>query len=291
MAQQDIDIVLLKGMAYIELYYRNFGLRPMNDIDILIRIKDLSKTLNMLKKIGFEPTDQLWCNFDEEYTYIRHGAGFHHPEMEIDIDLHWHILPENRGIEDDNAIWRRKKEFDIEGGVKCFTLEATDHLLHTCLHGFKWNPIPSLRWIADALMILKHEDIQWQILIDEAKTREMGYTLGKALEYLKREYNASIPVPVVDELMSCPMSRREKIGKHARYSSPDPESLFVRPWRWFHYQCYLYMQAKRYKSIQCIIPSNVIRLLRYHWQKKNSSDVFVKFFRGWLKKIKIYFDT
>ena len=36
-----------------------------------------------------------------------------------------------------------------------FTLDPTDQLFHTCAHGVKWEPVPSLRWIVDAAMILK----------------------------------------------------------------------------------------------------------------------------------------
>ena len=57
--KNNIDIIPLKGIALSYLIYKNMPFRNMNDIDILIRQKDLNKTCDLLNDNGFKEFPNL----------------------------------------------------------------------------------------------------------------------------------------------------------------------------------------------------------------------------------------
>src|SRR6185436_11185739 len=50
-----IDVLVLKGAALAQLVYPQPVLRPMRDIDILVRASDVYRAYALLPKIGFMP--------------------------------------------------------------------------------------------------------------------------------------------------------------------------------------------------------------------------------------------
>src|SRR5215470_12661875 len=40
-----IDVMVLKGTALVLLHYKDYGLRPMNDFDVLVRLKQSSEAI------------------------------------------------------------------------------------------------------------------------------------------------------------------------------------------------------------------------------------------------------
>ena len=55
LAEAGIDTVVLKGAALGELHYRGVGLRPMNDVDILVPRARALDAMNALQEAGYTP--------------------------------------------------------------------------------------------------------------------------------------------------------------------------------------------------------------------------------------------
>ena len=55
MAQAGVPFLVLKGAALAHLVYDDPRLRPMRDVDLLIRRPDGSRTLDVLRRCGFSP--------------------------------------------------------------------------------------------------------------------------------------------------------------------------------------------------------------------------------------------
>ena len=89
-----IDTIVLKGAFLAEEIYKNIGLRPMSDIDLLIKEKDLQKAKNELTKLMYFASIYFQRNCMNNFKrYYIMNYRFVHKNKKIDIDLHWDIQP------------------------------------------------------------------------------------------------------------------------------------------------------------------------------------------------------
>lgn len=196
-------IVLLKGMAMILGHYHDFGVRVMGDVDILVPRSSLPLAISLLEERGWKRT----FPFDptrEEHLKRWNGAGFLH-EKSFRLDLHWRLLLES-SPELDEESFTHAKPTDREG---IYLLGPTELLLQTCVHGMKWSPVPLIRWVADAMTLLKKEAIDWERLEDLAKKSSVCRPLALAFRYLAQEFGASIPI--LERLQKSPSLRLENL--------------------------------------------------------------------------------
>ena len=60
-----IEMVLLKGAPLLDVYYNGFGLRPMNDTDVVLRWKDVRKAVSLLEEAGWNGSRLVeFCDAD-----------------------------------------------------------------------------------------------------------------------------------------------------------------------------------------------------------------------------------
>lgn len=176
-------IALLKGMAMILYHYRDFGARVIGDIDILIDRDHLPLAYSLLTSSGWrcelkgldpENSDQL----------IRwHAANFTHPSG-LNLDLHWSLL-----LESIPALANDVLE-TIPPGIQ--PANPTHLFFQTCIHGYKKSTAPLIRWIPDALTLLK-SPIDFPLLFEVAKASHLTLTLSSALAHLSHYVSHPLP--------------------------------------------------------------------------------------------------
>jgi hypothetical protein len=200
----EIDPLLLKGAALARFYGGDAGRRPMRDVDVLVRPDRLDHAIDVLGRLGYAPHGMgLSCLV--RYARRRSpGWSFVAPGRP-DVDLHWNMLHESRGADADADFWKAAVAIDFEG-VPAKALCATDQLLHVCVHGLQPEPVENLRWIADAIAILRHEaePIDWRRLVEQVVRRGLVPQARYALGFLAEAFDAPIPPRVLEQL------RREK---------------------------------------------------------------------------------
>jgi hypothetical protein len=226
-----IETMVLKGAALTPLYYRNHGLRPMSDIDILVPSKKAREAINVLIESGWVPASQS----PESQIPIAHGTEFKSTSGQI-IDLHWHVLHECRRPEVDDRFWERAQVIKLNN-VSTHALSPTDQLLHVLVHGIKWNPDPPFRWVADAVTIINTapSQIDWHTLIREAKEYRLVLPVKMGLVYLRSMFNASIPQAILETIQNTPASRMERIEHRYKTGNYLRKPLGYMPVLWFDY--------------------------------------------------------
>jgi hypothetical protein len=229
-----IPTILLKGAALIQLYYKDSGCRPMNDVDVLIPTKQARASMAILKKLDWKSPG---TSSPETWIPIRHSIPFE-DRHEDQFDLHWHLLWECWHANDDEY-WETAKPITINN-IPTLTLNSTHQLLHTCWHGARWNEVPPIRWIADAMAILEDTktEIDWNLLISQAQRHRIILLLKECLEYLKNLLGAPVPDDVIESLQELPVSRMERIAREAAINPLAPSSsrrillLLYNDYRW-----------------------------------------------------------
>jgi hypothetical protein len=202
-----VRIMLLKGAALVHNYYKDLGARPMNDLDILVSPAQLAAAIKVLVGAGWR---------EKKILPIYNSRTFLDPENH-ELDLHWHVLHECLTDNADSSFWKYASSAHF-GGVETLIPSPTDLLFHVCVHGMRWNYIPPLRWIADAMTILNvaGDGLDWERIVSEAKERQLILVIREAFCYLRDKMNAVIPRAVIQELTALELSPIEKMDYAAR---------------------------------------------------------------------------
>jgi hypothetical protein len=204
-----IEILLLKGAPLQSLYYKGAGLRPMSDVDIAIRRKDMAKSISLLRKAGWSVRERELQEFDESDTGMlenllqqHHGFQFKSPDGH-EIDLHNHLLKDAFTAAADDWFWNASLPYSFMG-MQMRRLDATALLFHVIIHGVRPNLEPPVRWITDAHVILAEakDEIRWEDMIELARRESLSHRLYLGLSYIAEQFAAPVPPYVFQELQA-----------------------------------------------------------------------------------------
>jgi hypothetical protein len=212
-----IRTLVLKGAALGALHYGDRGARPMNDLDILVPRDAAPEAMRVLRANGFIPEVEP----PEAMLGIRHSENFE-DEDGRSVDLHWYALAQPAN---DDDFWAAAVPVEV-GGVPTLALCPADELLYACVHGLCLNPVSPIRWVADALIVIRSAEgrLDWSRLVERGVARRLTVTLGAALEYLRNEFAAPVPVETLAALRSAPSSRVERWA-HRALLTPPPNAF------------------------------------------------------------------
>jgi hypothetical protein len=229
--RRGIEPLLLKGIALVLLYYRDPGLRPMDDVDVLVPADRAEAATAALVEQGWRPRARVTAQHVESH----HAMTFTNPDGHC-LDLHWHLLPDNCGPGADAALWERARAVALHG-TAARAPDATDQLFHVCAHGVKWEPIPPLRWIVDAATILAHAaaEVDWARLARESRQRRLVLPVRDALGFLHATLGIPVPDAVLAELRGAAVSRVERWEYRLR-TRPTGRALGRIPEHWLRHR-------------------------------------------------------
>lgn len=214
---EGIQTMVLKGIPLAILYYRNYGVRPMSDIDILVPASQAVLTFDVLKRAGWSPTANESLDAPMQYRHSQQFIG----ESGTEVDLHWNIMMESTRVDPASDFWSKAVPIKIHG-IPSNTLDPTDMLFHVIVHGIKWNPEPPIRWIADAMTIIRsnNPDIDWTRIINHAKKYMVSLQVKEGLCYLYDKFQAPVPKTIMDDIKAMPVSHLERF-EYRRLISND----------------------------------------------------------------------
>jgi hypothetical protein len=108
------------------------------------------------------------------------------------VDLHWHVFEECCRPDDDDDLWAASSVMTF-GGAATRVLAPEDQLIQACVHGEKWVKVRGVRWIADAMLLIRRSRIDWPRLVAHAIRRRFVLRMRAQLEYLRTAFEAPIP--------------------------------------------------------------------------------------------------
>lgn len=207
---EHIEVMVLKGMTLASEYYDDMSLRPMNDVDLLIRLDDAQRAIGLLERGGeWLRADAMRLSAPEEFAVHPSCAFTFKGNPEIGIDLHWRLFRAWSSREAETVLWEHATSFE-SAGTRFLMPNASDMLLHICAHGMQWNDMPALRWVVDAVMVMRRGGVDWTYLSEQAERRGLTHGLVQTLQYLRSVFRAPIPEAALERiggLRSLPIER------------------------------------------------------------------------------------
>jgi hypothetical protein len=162
--QARVDVVVLKGAHLADLVYEEVALRPMGDVDLLIRSADLRAARSVLLDLEYRgPQGQGEHHQQEPIEWANHLDPVR-KEGGLLVELHYAIG--STGLvkgPDVDGLWDRAVPVRI-GGAEAQVLSGEDLLLHLCMHAALQHGFGvGLGHLCDIPAVLDHhgEKLEW----------------------------------------------------------------------------------------------------------------------------------
>lgn len=195
-----IPVMLLKGAALVEAVYRDPALRPMDDVDLLVRAADIREAQHLVESLGYKVSGASLGRDDE----ARLASNFHHyplihPSGGLAVEIHHHLTSTTAAF-DISGYWDRA----VPSGSGSHLLPAPEDLfLHVAIH-FTEDRIARRRYalgqLADLSWIAHRWDLDWTELARRADSYGESERLFLALEMMRCLRLGGPPAEVVMSL-------------------------------------------------------------------------------------------
>lgn len=194
----DIPSIALKGAFLAQFAYAEPGLRPMRDLDLLLRPEQAVRAFELLGAHGYRA---MFEGAPEAYFADR----IHLPPLTgpggICIELHHRLTPPGRqDAVFESGLWVRSISGTV-GGVPIRFLAVEDLLLHLCIHAtldhqLDLGPLA----LADVALLTKKQAVDWTDFLARVSGGNWQRYALSVLYLAKRHLGAKIPDEVIAAL-------------------------------------------------------------------------------------------
>jgi putative nucleotidyltransferase-like protein len=201
--QEQIAVVPLKGSLLATLYYAEPGLRPMNDLDLLVRPADEQRMLRLLARLRYQPIARsqkhLLLARPESHGSVVSYIG-EHPDNPRSLDLHTRLAEYFWGIHYDltEEAWADSASGRLQG-VEARVLGPATLLHHLAIHASSdalARRLRLLHLVDIALVADKIDHAGWERIVEGAQRRGEQRMVYPALLLTSRYYPV-VPAPVL----------------------------------------------------------------------------------------------
>lgn len=200
---QNIPVIGLKGIYLSEWLYHDIGLRQFSDIDLLVKEEDALSCISMLEKMGYNKSEShlsefILSEFEKDTIHyppmISNGVS-----IELHIKLHsatekFHLV----GLE----LWKNALPATIHG-VNVQALNATDLLIHLCLHldkHFREGHVQFTCFNDITNLLEKYaETLNWNELIESCRLYNCEEVVFTYIVMVNTYMNAAVPTDIIQK--------------------------------------------------------------------------------------------
>jgi hypothetical protein len=199
---RDVDVLPFKGALLAPLYYPDPQLRPLADLDLLVRESDLRVVIAVTEQLGY----RYYSRSAEDFVYLRGArkANVWSPDNVHPVELHFRIREEYAGLAYDltDVLWSSATRGAYWNGADALIATAPIALHHVCAHMTSDLLIQrgKLMEIGDVqVMAARMRTADWQTFLASIPSSGARFVYP-ALALAERYAVGSIPASVLDML-------------------------------------------------------------------------------------------
>ena len=187
-----LEPLLFKGPAMAE-HYPEPGLRPMDDIDVVLPKRQHGAGLAALERAGWQAIVNRPGDHYDTFLY--------HPEVpDLPLELHWDIASWHERATGVSAedLWRCRRPMTMLG-VDCLGLPPEENLVALANHAGKpFHHFGRLIWSVDIAVVIVSTggQLDWDKVASVARRWDCSTVLAVALLHARR-LGADVPEPLV----------------------------------------------------------------------------------------------
>lgn len=225
--RREIPFMFLNEAAVLLTVYSDFGLRGMQDIDLLIpqeRIAEVHQILlqqkiecKFLKFRAVRKITPRLLSVINEITFVN--------AKHLELDLHWRLMI-NEEKEITELFWSHCRCVQAYG-ISFYVPKPEVLFFQICQGGIDYDIEPKFRWIADALLLLRATpDFCWKKVQSYAALYQEEASTNYLMAYLKKKF-----------FLDCPLEKKEQddttfFKRIAPKQTKEEKSLIVQFWHW-----------------------------------------------------------
>lgn len=201
---ENIDVIVLKGLALLDTIYKDISLRPMSDVDILVEEKNLKQAEELVLTHGYQYRVSQELQ-DQTRAECRHLANLWHKEKNIMLEVHHHIVsPGEPYYFDISAFRARARTIEISGTTaRAFAPE--DMLLHLAIKFLldrRYESRKALGQLCDISEIIKYnlDSMDWDYVKMTVDKNRLASSLHFVLYACGQLLDTPIPSSVLNVL-------------------------------------------------------------------------------------------
>lgn len=256
--KRGVQTLVLKGAALMVRYYKDLGVRPMSDCDVLVPSEKTDEAMEILVELGWDGSKPLHL-LSSDYRAPLHGLGFFHPDKKLGFDLHWHVMHLNLAAHYDAPMWDAAVPISFDN-VPSRVLCAEHQLIHLLFNGCVNEGSLNIRWLPDALVVLKNEPLlDWQRLVEHCQRLEFVSPAAAMLRYLQESWGVAVPTSALAALERTPVGYRMRQVYECLNTRKEERSGLQT--FWLLYSQYLMSQP----GTNRFLPFGFIQFLRHRW--------------------------
>jgi hypothetical protein len=202
-----VATMLLRGAAMTVAHHGDDGVRPMNDLDVLVREREVDRARRVADAQGWQPVAG-----SRPFERREAAAALRNPPGRV-VRLHWQP---SRNLSLPGAAWEPMWQRAIDVCFRRTTTRvpsAADHLVQACIDGARANSGSTLRWIVDGIVLLGAvPDLDWDVVVAEARRHHASLLVDEALQYLVQALEVEVPRAVFQALAATPTTARERLA-------------------------------------------------------------------------------
>jgi hypothetical protein len=198
-----LEPLVFKGPALVGRYPAP-GLRPMDDVDVILPERQHQVGLDALIRAGWTPvTDRMGPHYD---------AYLVHPEVpDLPLELHWELTAwrERANNLRASSLWKQRRPVEM-AGVSAYGLPPEHELVALAAHAGKpFHHFNRLVWSVDIAVVVQAagDTLDWDLVDQLAKRFGCRTVLAVALRHAQR-LGADVP----DGLMRLRGSRTRRLA-------------------------------------------------------------------------------
>ena len=172
-----IHALSMRGIVLANTNYYSPDMRPMRDVDILIRPADVERSLRVLRTSGFEP-------------YSRRRTQYLYSIDDIKFEIHWSLLTAKRyrlKLDTDKMLESRKKIETQEGNL--YSLSDVNEFLCLMLHAFIHHDLYVMLSLIDMGLFMTQTNIDFDWLAAWGRDSHLTRMLHFSLAYVNYLFN------------------------------------------------------------------------------------------------------
>lgn len=189
----NLPVIVLKGAYLAEIVYGNIALRPMCDIDLLVKTADIAHASECLVSLGYHSVRPY--GLEGRQTFHDHLPPFMYPGK-APIEIHWQLaLPDSPFMVNPDDIWRQAQPVSI-AGCQAYGLAPEHLILYLCIHAaHRHNFTIGLQPLADLSVLCQtyQHSLNWEQLLRTAQQWKAERCLYLGLYFARQCFQATIP--------------------------------------------------------------------------------------------------
>jgi Uncharacterised nucleotidyltransferase len=197
--EQQIEVVVLKGAALAEPVYPNRALRPMSDLDLLVKKEKLTEVETKLLDMGYILQDR---GKGKEFYQERHYHWVFSKKPDLDIEIHWHVKRPTSAFEINiDELWKSTQAVKV-ASVGALILSPEVLLLYLCQHSWKHSLNGGMRPFIDIAQTTRFyaSEINWQEVARLSAQWQMNPCAFLGFSLARDLLDARIPESCLKEL-------------------------------------------------------------------------------------------